>query len=138
MFRIPGMKIIKPYFGKFQPDLYILVDHHNESAIKVNIENMNKQDILKDFKTISKELPFADILISGTVRFSIRGKFSTANCKEWFAVSEDDEEGEHLLTCVWWKDSQQGIEDFNNSGLYFKRTYSSAKTSGYDYIITKI
>ena len=135
------MLVVKPYFGKFQPDLYLLVEHQKDSPIKINVENMNKQDILKDFKTINNELAFADLIISGTVRFSIRGLFYseenpiTGVVKNWFEVQPS---GKHLLTCVWWKDTQKGIDDFNKSGIYFRRTESSSKNSGYDYIVTKI
>lgn len=136
-----SMQIIKPYFGKFQPNLYLLVDAPKDSTITINTENMNKQDILKDFKTIDPSLKFTPLLISGTVRFSVRGKYYTdekypdGTKRDWFEIQP---EGEHLLTCVWWKEQQKGIDDYTNIALYWHRSCSTAKTSGYDYIVTKI
>lgn len=136
------MQVIKPYFGKFQPNLYLLVEHPEDTPININIENMHKQDILKDFKAIDDNLKYAPLLISGTVRFSIRGDFSGEFCSRTGNHLKDKFEinprGNHLLTCVWWKEQQKGIDDYTSCAIYWHRAESSAKTSGYDYIITEI
>ena len=84
---------------------------------------------------------FKEILFlnSGKVRFSIRGNYYIKNDREIFDTIIDEENpGNHLLTCVWWLNGQFGIDAEGTSKLFYKKTYSSSKTSGYDYIITDI
>lgn len=129
------MKVIKPFFGKFQPDLYIIDTVEKGSTIVSNIEIQKKQDILKEFREIDPEISFSGLLISGVIRFAIRGNFEIIQDKKMFEVKPD---GRQLLTCVWWKDGQRGIDAYQNDELYLYRTFSSAKTSGYDYCITNV
>ena len=126
---------IYPFFGKFQPDMYILKPLKDGESTVDYTKNRNT-DILKEFRKIDNEINFVPFIISGTIRFAIRGNF--VNDKELsekhFEVLED---GNHLLTCVWWKDQQFGIDTFGDK-LFFKRTVSNSGNSGYDYCITTI
>lgn len=124
-------KGIFPFFGKFQPDLYI-IKPINKSTIEHNIDR--NQDILKEFKEIDHEINFVNYIISGTIRFAIRGKYSKVENKQYFEI---DPEGNHLFTCVWWKDNQFGIDSYEEK-LFFKKTISNSGNSGYDYCITNI
>lgn len=134
-------KIIKFFscFGKFQPGLF-LVKEVSESEI--NTLDSEYPDILKLFNSIDNiDEKFKEILFlnSGKVRFSIRGNYYIKNDREIFDTIIDEENpGNHLLTCVWWLNGQFGIDAEGTSKLFYKKTYSSSKTSGYDYIITDI
>ena len=134
-------KIIKFFscFGKFQPGLF-LVKEVSESEI--NTLDSDCPDILKLFKGVDNiDEKFKEILFlnSGKVRFSIRGNYYIKNDREIFDTIIDEENpGNHLLTCVWWLNGQFGIDAEGTSKLFYKKTYSSSKTSGYDYIITDI
>ena len=134
-------KIIKFFscFGKFQPGLF-LVKEVNESEI--NTLDSDCPDILKLFNGVDNiDEKFKEILFlnSGKVRFSIRGNYYIKNDREIFDTIIDEENpGNHLLTCVWWLNGQFGIDAEGTSKLFYKKTYSSSKTSGYDYIITDI
>ena len=134
-------KIIKFFscFGKFQPGLF-LVKEVSESEI--NTLDSDCPDILKLFNGVdNSDEKFKEILFlnSGKVRFSIRGNYYIKNDREIFDTIIDEENpGNHLLTCVWWLNGQFGIDAEGTSKLFYKKTYSSSKTSGYDYIITDI
>ena len=131
-------KIIKFFscFGKFQPGLF-LVKEVSESEI--NTLDSEYPDILKLFNSIDKKFKEILFLNSGKVRFSIRGNYYIKNDREIFDTIIDEENpGNHLLTCVWWLNGQFGIDAEGTSKLFYKKTYSSSKTSGYDYIITDI
>ena len=131
-------KIIKFFscFGKFQPGLF-LVKEVSESEI--NTLDSEYPDILKLFNSIDKKFKEILFLNSGKVRFSIRGDYYIKNDREIFDTIIDEENpGNHLLTCVWWLNGQFGIDAEGTSKLFYKKTYSSSKTSGYDYIITDI
>lgn len=131
-------KIIKFFscFGKFQPGLF-LVKEVSESEI--NTLDSDCPDILKLFNGIDKKFKEILFLNSGKVRFSIRGNYYIKNDREIFDTIIDEENpGNHLLTCVWWLNGQFGIDAEGTSKLFYKKTYSSSKTSGYDYIITDI
>lgn len=134
-------KIIKFFscFGKFQPGLF-LVKEVSESEI--NTLDSECPDILKLFNGVDNiDEKFKEILFlnSGKVRFSIRGNYYIKNDREIFDTIIDEENpGNHLLTCVWWLNGQFGIDAEGTSKLFYKKTYSSSKTSGYDYIITDI
>ena len=134
-------KIIKFFscFGKFQPGLF-LVKEVSESEI--NTLDSDCPDILKLFNGVDNiDEKFKEILFlnSGKVRFSIRGNYYIKNDREIFDTIIDEENpGNHLLTCVWWLNGQFGIDAEGTSKLFYKKTYSSSKTSGYDYIITDI
>ena len=134
-------KIIKFFscFGKFQPGLF-LVKEVSESEI--NTLDSDCPDILKLFNSVDNiDEKFKEILFlnSGKVRFSIRGNYYIKNDREIFDTIIDEENpGNHLLTCVWWLNGQFGIDAEGTSKLFYKKTYSSSKTSGYDYIITDI
>ncbi len=131
-------KIIKFFscFGKFQPGLF-LVKEVSESEI--NTLDSDCPDILKLFNGIDKKFKEILFLNSGKVRFSIRGDYYIKNDREIFDTIIDEENpGNHLLTCVWWLNGQFGIDAEGTSKLFYKKTYSSSKTSGYDYIITDI
>ena len=131
-------KIIKFFscFGKFQPGLF-LVKEVSESEI--NTLDSEYPDILKLFNGIDKKFKEILFLNSGKVRFSIRGDYYIKNDREIFDTIIDEENpGNHLLTCVWWLNGQFGIDAEGTSKLFYKKTYSSSKTSGYDYIITDI
>lgn len=134
-------KIIKFFscFGKFQPGLF-LVKEVSESEIKTL--DSECPDILKLFNGVDNiDEKFKEILFlnSGKVRFSIRGNYYIKNDREIFDTIIDEENpGNHLLTCVWWLNGQFGIDAEGTSKLFYKKTYSSSKTSGYDYIITDI
>lgn len=131
-------KIIKFFscFGKFQPGLF-LVKEVSESEI--NTLDSDCPDILKLFNGIDEKFKEILFLNSGKVRFSIRGDYYIKNDREIFDTIIDEENpGNHLLTCVWWLNGQFGIDAEGTSKLFYKKTYSSSKTSGYDYIITDI
>ena len=131
-------KIIKFFscFGKFQPGLF-LVKEVSESEI--NTLDSEYPDILKLFNSIDEKFKEILFLNSGKVRFSIRGDYYIKNDREIFDTIIDEENpGNHLLTCVWWLNGQFGIDAEGTSKLFYKKTYSSSKTSGYDYIITDI
>ena len=134
-------KIIKFFscFGKFQPGLF-LVKEVSESEI--NTLDSDCPDILKLFNGVDNiDEKFKEILFlnSGKVRFSIRGNYYIKNDREIFDTIIDEENpGNHLLTCVWWLNGQFGIDAEGTSKLFYKKTYSSSKTSEYDYIITDI
>ena len=131
-------KIIKFFscFGKFQPGLF-LVKEVSESEI--NTLDSEYPDILKLFNSIDEKFKEILFLNSGKVRFSIRGNYYIKNDREIFDTIIDEENpGNHLLTCVWWLNGQFGIDAEGTSKLFYKKTYSSSKTSGYDYIITDI
>lgn len=134
-------KIIKFFscFGKFQPGLF-LVKEVSESEI--NTLDSDCPDILKLFNGVDNiDEKFKEILFlnSGKIRFSIRGNYYIKNDREIFDTIIDEENpGNHLLTCVWWLNGQFGIDAEGTSKLFYKKTYSSSKTSGYDYIITDI
>ena len=134
-------KIIKFFscFGKFQPGLF-LVKEVSESEI--NTLDSDCPDILKLFNGVDNiDEKFKEILFlnSGKVRFSLRGNYYIKNDREIFDTIIDEENpGNHLLTCVWWLNGQFGIDAEGTSKLFYKKTYSSSKTSGYDYIITDI
>lgn len=133
-----------PCFGKFQPGL-LLVKEVEKVGSEINTldpEKINKQtnpDILKLFNTIDEKFKEILFLNSGKVRFSVRGNYYIKNDREIFdTVLDDENPGNHLLTCVWWVNDQFGIDAEGTSKLFYKKTYSSSKTSGYDYIITDI
>ena len=124
-----------PFFGKFQPDIYIIKPIDKGIGTVEHMVSRN-QDILKEFKEIDTEINFVPFIISGTIRFSIRGNFvddSELGVKHF----EVNQNGKHLLTCVWWKDQQFGIDSYGNK-LFYKRTISNSGNSGYDYCITEI
>lgn len=134
-------KIIKFFscFGKFQPGLFVVKE---VSESEINTLDSDCPDILKLFNGVDNiDEKFKEILFlnSGKVRFSIRGNYYIKNDREIFDTIIDEENpGNHLLTCVWWLNGQFGIDAEGTSKLFYKKTYSSSKTSGYDYIITDI
>ena len=134
-------KIIKFFscFGKFQPGLFLVKE---ESESEINTLDSDCPDILKLFNGVDNiDEKFKEILFlnSGKVRFSIRGNYYIKNDREIFDTIIDEENpGNHLLTCVWWLNGQFGIDAEGTSKLFYKKSYSSSKTSGYDYIITDI
>lgn len=139
-------KIIKFFscFGKFQPGLF-LVKEVDKDGLEINTsdpKNIDKQmnpDILKLFNTVDEKFKEILFLNSGKVRFSIRGNYYIKNEREIFdTVIDENNPGNHLLTCIWWVNEQFGIDAEGTSKLFYKKTYSSSKTSGYDYIITDI
>ena len=131
-------KIVKffPCFGKFQPGLFLVKDE-----VKAEIKTLapEKFDILKLFNSIDEKFNEVFFLVSGTVRFSIRGNYYIKNDREIFdTVIDKENPGNHLLTCVWWVNNEFGIDAEGANKLFYKKTWSSSKTSGYDYIITDI
>lgn len=134
-------KIIKFFscFGKFQPGLFLVKE---VSEFEINTLDSVCPDILKLFNSTDNiDEKFKEILFlnSGKVRFSIRGNYYIKNDREIFDTIIDDENpGNHLLTCVWWLNGQFGIDAEGTSKMFYKKTYSSSRTSGYDYIITDI
>lgn len=133
-------KIIKFFscFGKFQPGLF-LVKEVEKGGAEISTSDLINPDILKLFNNVDDKFNEILFLSSGKIRFSIRGNYYIKNDREIFdTVIDDENPGNHLLTCVWWVNGQFGIDAEGTSKLFYKKTYSSSKTSGYDYIITDI
>lgn len=132
-------KIIKFFscYGKFQPGLFLVKE---VAEPEINTLGPECQDILKLFgNNIDEKFKEILFLSSGKVRFSVRGNYYIKNDREIFDTIIDEENpGNHLLTCVWWLNGQFGIDHEGTSKLFYKKTWSSSRTSGYDYIITDI
>ena len=123
------MNIIpKGYFGKFQPDLFFLFKK----------DEIIYDDCLLQFKNKIEQISkYSTFMISGKIRFVIRGTFATNENKKWFIP---DQNGPHLLTCVWARDTEFGIDLTGcfEEILYNIKKYSSSKNTCYHYVITII
>ena len=135
------VEIPKAYFGKFQPDIYLLFTYNpkmeNLPSPSQNKEKRFADDILVQFKEIDEEFHQATFLVSGKVRFSIRGFFITNDDKKWFIPNT---KGPHLLTCVWASNNQLGIDTTGcqEKILFQNKKWSSSGNTSYSYIITLI
>ena len=126
-------EVPKPYFGKYQPDLFFIFTTNKTPTIES--QNQFHNDILVQFKNkIDDVLKFSTFMISGKVRFSIRGFFYTGD-KNWFIPNDN---GPHLLTCVWSRDSEFGIDATGclEKILFETKKYSNSGNTSYSYIIT--
>ena len=117
-----------PYFGKFQPQLYI------RSNMKVVGE---KRDILVDFKDRRDIELDEKLMVSGKVRFIITGNYEKVDDVEVFDTISDRPHQDQLI-CVWWKTPEIGFCHENLLGeLRIRNEKSHSGNSGYDYIIMK-
>ena len=137
------VEIPKAYFGKFQPDLYILFNNQKDKSTQ-ELLNEPHDDILVQFKNhIDEAFKFTTYMVSGKVRFSVRGFFLT-DCKingetgkNWFNPNPN---GPHLLTCVWARENEIGIDPTGclESILFQNKKWSSSMNTSYSYIITMV
>ena len=118
-----------PYFGKFQPQLFIKV---NEQLPFVG----EKRDVLVDFKNRRDIELDPKLMISGKVRFIITGKVIEVDDKYIFDVSNPEEKSQQLI-CIWWKKPEIGFwwKDLDDLSIRTWQEESHSGNSGYDYII---
>lgn len=124
-----GARIV-PYFGKFQPQMFIRSDKQLDGE---------KRDILCDFKNI-RDMEFdSRLMISGKVRFILTGNFKDVDDKQIFDIT-NDEVHKHQLIGIWWKKPEIGFckENLKDFPVRTWQEVSHSGNSGYDYIILPI
>lgn len=128
-------KINLPFYGKFQPDIILAIDEDEIVSRKIDTKNL---DILKVFKVkdIDPVTETAEFLVSGKIVFSIRGNVSYNHVN--ILKFELDSNGDELLTCVYIREGNLGIDNWKNDELYHISKWSSNKSTCYEYIITPV
>ena len=117
-----------PYFGKFQPGLYI----------NTNLEIIGeKRDALVDFKNIRDIELNPIIMSSGKIKYILTGNYTTYGGKRIFDTNMDKEHF-HQLICVWYTKPEVGLDITNldkDDVICYWRESSNSGNSGYDHAI---
>lgn len=117
-----------PYFGKFQPQMFIKVEDSMDLVGE-------KRDVLVDFKNRRDIELDQKLMVSGKVRFILTGKFIEEDGKQIFDITNQNKDQQ--LIGIWWKKPEIGFCRENLDGFPIRtwQEVSHSGNSGYDYII---